>query len=214
MDRILDAFARADVARVVIVAGYRAEAVREAVRERDAPSALVVCNQDWGATGTAASLALGLEAIGETDRVIIVEGDVVFEPDLLTLLFRTDGDVTLGSPWSPSLTGSMLVVDAHQRVMEWIHADDGSRLPADTAACFKSVNITAMMAHFAQNRLLPVLRSCVAERASASMEWSLSKALRAPGRWLDLVSVSAESWCEVDDARDLAVARERFATVA
>lgn len=184
LHRTLDAFDRAGAARVVIVAGYRAEAIREALREREAPSALVVCNEDWGTTGTAASLALGLEAIGEAERVVIVEGDVVFEPELLKLLFATDADATLGTRRSPSLTGSMLVVDADQRVGEWIHADDGKRLPDVADPCFKSVNMTALRVQFARNQLLPVLRSCVAQRPDASLEWSLSQALHASGRGL------------------------------
>jgi choline kinase len=210
LDRTLDAFACAGLTKPIIVAGYQAEAIRTAVSERDGPPAFVVTNPDWSTTGTAASLAVGLAAVEQTDRVVIVEGDVVFDPELLKLLLRGPDNATLGSPWTPDLTGSMLVTDTDQRAVGWIHADDGKARPAEEDALFKSVNITLLTRQFAHTELLPILRTSVSTRENASLEWSLSKAVQASPAKLAVLSVTAESWCEVDDAHDLAVARKRF----
>jgi choline kinase len=67
-----------DVAEVVIVAGYRSDAVIDLVTSvrRDIP---VVLNHDYRNTGTAASLALGSQLASEW--VVSLDGDLLVRPD-------------------------------------------------------------------------------------------------------------------------------------
>jgi len=82
----------AGVARVTIVAGYRAEAYRAFARgTRDVR---IVFNQAFESTGSMASLAVALDATPEAD-VLILESDIVYESRALTTILNGPADATL-----------------------------------------------------------------------------------------------------------------------
>jgi choline kinase len=65
---------------VVVVAGFRAEAIIDYLRQRR-PDVPIVLNHDFRSTGTAASLALGARVAG--DWVVSLDGDLLVAPESL-----------------------------------------------------------------------------------------------------------------------------------
>lgn len=78
----------AGIDRVVVVVGHHGDAVAAAVAQHDLPVELVV-NSAWE-QGTASSVVLGLERVGDP-RCLVVLGDRVFEADDVRRLIAAPG---------------------------------------------------------------------------------------------------------------------------
>lgn len=77
-------------AEVVVVAGYQARDVIDLVRDLR-PNTPVVINHNYRTTGTAASLALGLQICGQT--VVSLDGDLLVDPSDLRVFIDDDDDL-------------------------------------------------------------------------------------------------------------------------
>lgn len=86
--RSVQVLQEAGITRILVVVGYRAEDVIDAVKEDDLPVELVV-NDDWEA-GTSTSVVTGLRLI-EDERCLVVMGDHVFEADDVRRLMSAPG---------------------------------------------------------------------------------------------------------------------------
>jgi choline kinase len=94
LERCLDGLRGAGVRQTVIVTGYRAEMVEGFVRSRDYPGVRFVRNLDYADTNTAVSLRLALREL-DAD-VLVLNGDVVFDPALLDgLIARPEPGVVM-----------------------------------------------------------------------------------------------------------------------
>jgi phosphoenolpyruvate phosphomutase len=82
--RLAEEFKRQDIGRVVVVAGYKADAI-------DAPGIEVVRNDRWETTGELASLACASDRF--EDDMIILYGDLLFRGYILRDLLDSDGDL-------------------------------------------------------------------------------------------------------------------------
>jgi choline kinase len=205
--RARDALARIDAAPVVYVAGYRAEQVRAELGDSGADFAV---NEDFAGTGTAWSAAVGLRRLAEStdvERVLLIEGDVLFDDRLLdTLLATREPDATLVEPWRPEIDGSTVTTGPGQMVRSWTHTSERGE-DFDPANCWKLVNLHLLSRETAFGELLPA----AAERAHRrrSLEYVLSRIRSAHGG-VRAVPTDGLHWVEVDDAKDLKRARAIF----
>lgn len=79
LDNLTEVFGVDALARTVVVVGHRADEIRAAL-----PAAVrTVLNSDYEHTNTSKSLALGLSAIRPGNGVLWLNGDVVFDPQIL-----------------------------------------------------------------------------------------------------------------------------------
>lgn len=104
------------VSEIVIVAGYRASAVRRHILARESASRIaVVENSGWADTGSAASLACARD--GMTGSFCVIIGDVLFSSTLLQrALNEARAGLTLLVERSPPLPDDMRVVVRGDRV--------------------------------------------------------------------------------------------------
>jgi len=93
LERCLDSLDGAGVGRTIIVTGYRAEMVEDFVRVRGRGGVRFVRNPDFASTNTAVSLRLALET-AETD-VLVINGDVLFDPGILEDLLAAPGPASV-----------------------------------------------------------------------------------------------------------------------
>jgi choline kinase len=113
----------ADVADVVIVAGYRSQLVLDLLRTVR-PSARVALNHEFTSTGTAASLVKG--AALARDWIVSLDGDLLVRPEDLQAVLAHPGPC-LGviptrstAPVHAELDGDEMVVDLSQeRETKW-----------------------------------------------------------------------------------------------
>jgi choline kinase len=97
----------AGVRRVTIVAGYSADAYQRFARETEGVD--VVLNDAFASTGSMASLAIGLDAVGPRN-VLVLESDIAFEARALKTIQAGPPNATLMS--GPTDAGDEVWVSA------------------------------------------------------------------------------------------------------
>jgi len=79
LDNLTEVFGVDALARTIVVVGHRADEIRAAL-----PAAVrTVFNPDYENTNTSKSLALGLSAVRPSNGALWLNGDVVFDPQIL-----------------------------------------------------------------------------------------------------------------------------------
>jgi choline kinase len=112
LDRILDGLVAAGVSRITIVTGYRVDDVRSAVAGRR-PHADVrfVHNDRFLETNNIASLGLALDDVPLDRDVVLVECDLLVEPELLRrLCLEREGNVALLDRYETGMDGTVVTV--------------------------------------------------------------------------------------------------------
>lgn len=85
----LDALKKADVDKVYIVTGYMSEMIEE--RVATLANVIIVKNDKYLTTDNAYSLLLALKQVdSKTDSVIVLDGDIIFDPELLIALAESE----------------------------------------------------------------------------------------------------------------------------
>ncbi|HEU5319709.1 MAG TPA: hypothetical protein VFX28_02830, partial [Methylomirabilota bacterium] len=158
------------------------------------------------------SLRLGLSAVGPGRAVVVLEGDVVFEPDLLrAFLGGRRATATIAAPYRPELTGTFLTAGADGTVTDWVH----ERVrPAGfpLQASFKSVNVTYFAPEDVARSLRPSLARCLAEDGPAApLEFALRRAVVDDRLAIAAFDPGPHGWFEVDTPDDLRLAEAIFA---
>lgn len=201
--------------RAVLVVGHRAQVIRDFVAGRDPEMALTfVTNADYARTGTAQSLALGLAAIPAGCPVLVVEGDVLFEPALLrAFLHARHATATVAAPYRPELTGTFVSVGPGGIITDWVH--ERVRPPGfPLVESSKTVNISYFSAADVSGVLAPALRRCLAEDGrTAPLEYALRRAVLDMNLRIEAVDPGERRWFEVDTPEDLEFAEAIFRAV-
>jgi len=197
----------AGVSETVIVVGYRHEDVQACVGDRVGRMRVTYRrNDEYRTTGTSRSLEIGITDLGAD--LLVLEGDVFFEPRLLPALISSPHvDATVVEPWHPALDGSVVTVDRDGRVSAWIHKKDrapGFSLPGT----FKTVNIHRLSASLVRT-LRPLLRAeSDSDGGREPLETVFARIVRDGGRIHALPATGR--WVEIDDESDLRTAESLF----
>lgn len=213
LERALRGLSECGIRTACIVVGYRGEQIRRHLAGRSADMEISVAeNPAYATTGTCVSVLEGLGTVGDGTPLLILEGDVVFEPTLLgDLLARDEPCRTVLAPYHPSLTGTYAKLDGAGWVSDWLH--ERTR-PADfdLRPAFKTVNITALSADAVTRALLPALRRAVeADGPTAPLEFAMQRSIHEYGLRIRGCVTDGAKWFEVDDEQDLRTAEALFA---
>ena len=208
--RALRTLAAQGVAEVVIVVGYKADAIRQRVGTRFAGmDILYVDAPRYATTNNICSLWDAREFCDED--ILLLEGDVIFDGDVVARLLRQPGSSMAVAPHRRGLSGTVVHLDGDGRVSDFVlGAEQDDRFDAATA--FKTVNIYLLRAAVLRDHILPELCRQVERGQVHEYYESVFRDLVADGSIDDLVGVdvSASRWYEVDDHRDLDVAEFSF----
>lgn len=214
--RSLGALERAGIDRAVVVVGCMADVVRERVGDRHgALPVRYVENPRYADTGTSESLRLGLGAAAGAQTVLVLEGDVVFDPAVLhRLLAAPLPTATVVEAYDPRLSGTFVDVDADGVVTDWVH--ERERAPGTPLdGKFKTVNLTRFGAGAAWSHLAPALEHAFHEDGGrAPLEFVMRQLVRQAGVRIAAVPAAGLRWFEVDTPEDLAEAERIFAAGA
>jgi len=198
--RAIAALSAAGVKSVNIVIGYMGGAVRQAVGESLAGAAVrYIENPDYATTNTARSLALA----GDTLRAgaYVVEGDVIFDPQILAL-GPVGNPVWYVDNFPRGMTGSQFLTDETGRIV--FHNIVRDRAAPVPSSALKSCGLL---------RLTPEYGALLAEwltssRADEYYDDVIRRHL--PDAPVYAALVGSYRWWEIDDADDLAEAERRF----
>ncbi len=177
---------------VFVVVGHQKEKIMNG-----RPDLAFVENAEYAVTNTAPSLLLGLEAAGESEGVLWVNGDVVFDPRV--------AEAVAGSPFS--------CVAVHRRAC----GDEEVKYRTDGSGRVVSLSKTTVMSEGEAlgvnlvlradiGRLKEGLRLCnPADYFERGVEYAIERGMR-----VDACDVTEFPCIEIDFPEDLASARETF----
>jgi choline kinase len=208
LTRCIDTCRRAGIRDYIIVVGYRQEMIRESVSDIPGINLKLAVNSRFAATGTAASLELGLAA-GPAREVLIIEADVLFSPDVLDLLLGAAApDATLVDDFEGH-SGSLVTLDAEDRVTAWLH-EQARPADFDVSGTWKTVNLTRLQPDSVASGLGRALQETIAAHgARAPLELAMERWVR---RGADILGIrtAGRPWYEVDTPDDLEIAARLF----
>ena len=202
LERALHALASQGVAEAVIVIGYKGQVVRERIGSCFAGVDIhYVEAPDFETTNNIRSL---WDARGYLDQdILLLEADVVFDPEVITALLRESGSSAAVAPYHRALSGTVVRRDQHRRITSFtlgVEQDAGF----DTSDTFKTVNIYVLREQLLRIQLVPLLCSAIEAGHVDRYYETILRDCVADGSLADLtaVDVSASRWYEIDDHRD------------
>ncbi len=168
---------------------------------------------DYANTNNLVSLWQARESLDQD--ILLLEGDIVFEKEVLQRMLSAEGDAMAVSEFSAWHSGTVVLLDGeHHYVEEMVLiAEQGEAF--DYSDVFKTVNIYKLSRASLEEELVPALCQAVETGDVQSFYESRFKTPIADGRtWFAAVDVSDLNWYEVDDYNDLELANFRFAPPA
>jgi histidinol-phosphate/aromatic aminotransferase/cobyric acid decarboxylase-like protein/choline kinase len=211
IDRIMDGLRAASVRDVVVVLGYRASEVREYLESNYGGSMRLsfVENADFATTNNIHSLTLALEEVD--DDFLLIECDLIFEPELLRELVACPWpNVALAARYQTGMDGTVLSVDA-AGVVDGVYPTYAQGAKFDISDKFKTLNIYKFSAAFLRERLRSLLRYYTSTHSTNSYyEVVLGIIIYLRSAEIHILDVTGQRWMEVDDPNDLAKAEYLF----
>ena len=210
LERALRALASRGVVEVVIVIGYGGKTIRDRIgwcfggltlRYVEAPN--------FATTNNIRSLWDARDYLDQD--VLLLEADVVFDPQIVTALLDVPGSSAAVAPFAPPLSGTVVHCDSEGRVTRFtLGSEQGPGFEAETA--LKTVNIYLLRGADLQDVLAPCLSRAVTEGHVDRYYETVMQECVANGTLTNLtaVNVSGSRWYEVDDHRDLDAAEFLF----
>lgn len=209
----LEALSRHGVGTATIVVGHLKEKIKERLGEAYAGVHLDYVDADsFETTNNIYSLWL---ARSHLDRdVLLLEGDVVFEDEVLERLLDAGTGSMAVAPYQPTLSGSLVRLNQDESVKELLLKSDQG-VDFDFTGSFKTVNLYYLDRDFLQFQFVPDLCRMI-ERGKVDIYYEsvLKKEIAEQRASLRAVDVGDCIWWEVDDHDDLERANYLFAEPA
>ncbi len=210
LDRMIERLAEVGISELIVVTGHRAadlEAHLAASRHPLAKGAVRVFNPRYAEWGNFYSLLVAQDAIG-TGGFLKLDGDVLMDSDLLPRLLEAPGPAALAIDVRGGLGAEEMKarVDATGRIVELNKRMD----PA--AALGEFVGIERIDAELAP-RVWEQLRELIERGETDEYYERAYELLMQGGVSFSVADVSNATWCEIDDADDLAAAEALLARI-
>jgi choline kinase len=192
------------VSRLILATGYREDAVRLALA--DLQNEVRYCpNPRYETTQNSVSLALCREAV-DGRSFFKLDGDVVFDPELLTRIAAPNAELSAGVDSSRKLDEeAMKVVVEGSRILRF-----GKSVPL-AASHGESIGIERVSSS-ASGKLFDALDARIADgQTQLYYEDVYSQMIERAELAAELADVSGLRWTEVDTFEDLEAARRLFA---
>ncbi len=204
LDRQLEALEACGIAETIVVAGHLADRVRDAAGTR----AEVVLNPEYAATNVLASLACAMRERPPAARLLVLAGDVAFDPVILGELLEARAPIRIAVDRSRKDEEAVKVRLRGTRLTEI-----GKELPLGDAGG----EFLGLLAADGSAAMQIAARACAMTDAGdrrAYLFTLLQEILREGHIAIEAIPVGLRRWEEVDTPEDLARARDRFSTPA
>ncbi|WP_431936255.1 aminotransferase class I/II-fold pyridoxal phosphate-dependent enzyme [Micromonospora sp. RP3T] len=211
LHRSLTNLARAGVQEVVIVIGHRAAEVVASVGDRFSGMRIsYVRSERYEQTNNAYSLWLARGHLNQD--VFLVEGDVVYDEDILHLLAADRRPaVAAVAPWRRGMNGTAIEMTPNGRVTRMLLG--GEQRTGTLHGTYKTINITVLRTRYLRETFVPTLNRLIANGGeNAYYEAVLAANVADPVAGLAAVDCGAVRWYEIDDLSDLTAANFVFGT--
>jgi len=195
---------------VVIVVGHNADKIRQRVGTEHFGLAITYVDAPrYQTTNNICSLWDARHFCDED--IILLEGDVVFDEDVLTQMLQQPGNAAAVVPYHRALSGTVIRRGLDEQVTEFVlGADQNENFSFEDV--FKTSNIYLLRGDLLRTTFLPALSLHIERGHVDDYYETVLRDLVADQSLVDLaaVDISASRCCEVDDHQDLAAAEFQF----
>ena len=199
----LEALCAAGVRECIVVVGHRAAQVRYAFgsRFRDL-SITYVENPIFDSTNNIYSLWLARREV--TEDLLLLEGDVLFEPELLMdLLHLPYANTAVVDRFQPPMNGTVIL--AHGDMASAMVPKVDQPRDFDYGPALKTVNIYRFSHRAVRGVLMPALGDYVSRGLTGHYyEVAIARAIAEGAMLLHVLRTGPRAWAEVDTVEDLA----------
>jgi choline kinase len=205
----LECLERCDIDHCVIVVGYRDDQLRHYFGPKFRNVHITyIYNKLFEQTNNIVSLWLACQELD--DDVLLLEGDLLFEEDLLRDLTKSPyPDVAVVAEFQPSMNGTIILADNGVATSMILKSEQGSDF--DYRDALKTVNLYSLSQYTMHQRILPVLDRYVTSQLTDQYYEVVLAQLIAQGDWrLDVLLTKNRLWAEIDTQEDLQQAERLF----
>jgi choline kinase len=199
----LEALCAAGVRECVIVVGHLAAQVRNTIGRRYRNLSITyVENEIYDRTNNIYSLWLARTKI--TDDVLLLEGDLIFEPELLMdVLNAPYENVAVVDRFQSFMNGTVIL--ARGNAAEAMVLKRKQSLGFDYRAALKTVNIYKFSYEAISDDLMPALGAYIAQGATDDYyEMAIADAIADQTMRMHVVRTGLRAWAEIDTVEELA----------
>ena len=211
IDRLLGQLSQLDLARVVIVVGYKGQELKDYIGHRydDLLKIDYVDNPVYDKTNNIYSLSLAKEQLQEDDTLLI-ESDLIFSDRLFRMVLDDEEpNVALVAKYESWMDGTMVRIDQDRNIVNFIPKKAFRYEDADQY--YKTVNIYKFSREFSRNVYVPFLEAyCHALGNNEYYEQVLRVITLLDRSDLKALDIGQEKWYEIDDVQDLDIAETIF----
>lgn len=204
----LESIANAGLDRCTLVIGYMGEAIKKRIGNRFKNVDIeYIENKIYNKTNSGFSLWLALKETAED--VLILEGDVYYEPQLLIrFIEESSNNSTIVESYRKELDGSFVEVN-NGKVIDWVHK---TKRPKDYRLedKFKTVNIHKFDKYFLNNILKPYLEKNIKENEGKNpLEYVMQEIVK-DHPYIEAFKTQGQKWFEIDTIEELDIAEKLF----
>jgi NDP-sugar pyrophosphorylase family protein len=211
MEHQLDALQMAGVDNCTVVVGYMAESVRDYFGAKyRGVSISYVENTAYAETNNLYSLCLAKPELD--DDVLLIEGDLVFDDQLISrLVSMGDENVAIVDRFQPSMDGTVILANGGVANSMVLKADQGPGF--DYGPALKTVNIYRLSRETLADFIVPEMEDFLAKgKTDQYYEAAFAKLIETGQMSMAVMNTGRYKWAEVDTLEDLREAEKMFAS--
>ena len=212
IDRLLCQLARQRLERVIIVVGYKGQALRDYIGMRyDGQLAIEYAeNPVYDKTNNIYSLSIVKDRL-QQDDTLLIESDLIFSDRLIPMIVDNPyPNLALVAKYESWMDGTMVRLDREQNIVNFISKEAFDY--TDTPSYYKTVNIYKLSREFLREKYVPFLN---AYTTAVGLNEYYENVLRIisllDSHGLKALPIGREKWYEIDDKQDLDIAEALFA---
>lgn len=211
IDRMLHQIQNQNVSRIVIVAGYEREKLKDYISTLGIKTPIIyIDNPIYDKTNNIYSLSLASDYLCQEDTLLF-ESDLIFEDAVLDVLVNDPRPtLALVDKYESWMDGTCVKIDENDNISAFV---PGKKFKFNEIKdYYKTVNIYKFSKEFSESHYVPFLKAY--EKALGENEY-YEQVLRVitmldnPG--IKVKRLDGQRWYEIDDIQDLDIAESNFA---
>lgn len=211
IEHTLDAALGHDIKRIIMVVGYQKENLRNFLgNSYKGLDIIYVDNDDYLTTNNIYSIYLARDYLIEDDTILI-ESDLIFEPEILSMLLRNkQKDLVLVDKFKSWMDGTVVQISDDFTISKFIPKKNF--LFSEAHSYFKTLNIYKFSKEFLENIYIPFLDAYSSALGNNEYyEQVLRVIVHLETNHLIALPLNGQKWYEIDDVQDLDIANIIFA---
>lgn len=211
IDRTLTQLSQLDLARVVIVIGYKGDNLRQYIgNEYKGLKIEYIENPVYDKTNNIYSLSLAKKELQEDDT-LLVESDLIFDDSLFPMIVDNPyPNLALVAKYETWMDGTMVRLDDENNIVNFVPKKAFKY--SDVDCYYKTVNIYKFSKEFLRTHYVPFLDAYTKALGNNEYYEQVLRVITLLDKCdLKALPLNGQKWYEIDDVQDLDIAETIFA---